>query len=113
MDLLGTIEPKAGTTSGQDEWISLIGAHPSLASVPARLGINPFTKGPYLYKARPDTARVLVEGLAVGSIEWAQDESQRLVVWSDAAANVQVEDVAVDVASRLGWKYVPESASGG
>jgi hypothetical protein len=107
MDLLGTIEPSAGATSGQNERITLIGTHPSLAPVPPRQGINPFTKGPCLYKARPDTARVLIEGREVGSIEWAQDESQLLVVWSDAATNAQVAKVAADVASQLGWRYVP------
>src|SRR5262245_10762396 len=102
MDLLGTIAPALAATSGRDDWISLIGVHPSLAPVPARQGINPFTKGPYLFKAPRDSARVMVADAEVGSIVWAEDESQMLVVWSTATERAQVASVAIDVASRLG-----------
>ena len=112
MDLLGTIEPIAGTTFGRSEWISLIGAHPALAPVQPLLGINPFTKRPHLYKAPRDFARVLVEGSQVGSIAWAEDGSEVLVVWSAPAAGADVANVAADVASRLGWRFLPERAVG-
>jgi hypothetical protein len=107
MDLLGTIEPTAATSAGRNEWLTLVGTHPSLAPVPPRQGINPFTKEPMQYKAAPDTARVLVEGSEVGYFAWAEDDSQVLAVWSDAGAEKQVSAVASDVAARLGWQFVP------
>ena len=111
MDTLGTIEPTVGVTSGRSEWIALIDTHPSLAPVPPRQGINPFTKGPYLYKAPRDSARILLKGLEVGSITWAEDESQRLLVWSRGGAQTFVAEIAGEVASTLGWRFVPESAA--
>ena len=111
MDLLGTIEPPAAATSGRAEWITLIGAHPALAPVQPVQGINPFTKEPYLYKPRPDSARVLLEGSQVGSISWAEDGSQLLVVWSNVGVQARVAKVAADVASRLGWSFLPASAA--
>ena len=111
MDSLGTILPTVGATTGRDEWISLIGVHPSLATVPDRQGINPFTKDPYLFKAPRDSARVLVAGTEVGNITWAEDELQLLVVWSVATATAQVTNVAIDIASKLGWQFVPGRAA--
>ena len=110
MDLLGTIEPTAGASAGRNEWLTLVGTHPSLAPVPPRQGINPFTKESMQYKAAPDTARVLVEGSQVGCFSWAEDNPQVLAVWSDTGAKAQVSAVAVDVAALLGWQFVPSGA---
>ena len=106
MELLGTIEPGDDLTTNEPEWILLIGAHRQLSRVPDREGINPFTKEPMHYKARPDTARVLVGATEVGSIEWAQDGSRRLAVWSNVGSEEKVRSVARDVASRLGWQFI-------
>jgi hypothetical protein len=111
MELVGTIEPPAGAVSVMAEWITLIGMHPSLTTVPPQQGINPFTKGPFMFKARQDAARVLYEGARVGFIEWAQDDSQVLVVFSNTGVETVVTKIAVDVASRLGWKFSPPCAA--
>jgi hypothetical protein len=110
MRLLGTIEPGADLATGKPEWIRLIDAHPQLSPVPAREGINPFTRKPLLFKARPDTARVLVETRQIGSIYWAMDDSRRLIVSADIGSEQQVRNVAEDVASRLGWRFVADNA---
>jgi hypothetical protein len=106
MELSGTIEPNHGASANQLEWIVLIGAHSSLAPGVPKPGVNPFSKQPILYKAAPDYARVLLDGRKVGAIHWAMDGSDRLVVWSLAAARTHVTEVAQDVASRLGWRFV-------
>jgi len=86
MELLGTIEPTPGTSSGRNEWISLIGTHPALAPVPPRQGINPFTRGQVEFNPPPDSAQVMVKGSEVGRITWAEDESQLLVAWARATS---------------------------
>jgi len=108
---LGTIEPSIGSTAGRPEWIQVIGAHPHLSHVADKQGINPMTKGPMFYKAPPDCAHVLVDGVGVGMIHWAMDDSRRLVVWSDTGAEIQVALVAEHVAAQLGWHYVPEDVA--
>jgi hypothetical protein len=110
MDLLGTIEPTAGTSAGGSEWLTLIGVHPSLARIPPRQGVDPFTREPMQYRAAPDAAHVLVEGSKVGCIGWAEDDSQVLVAWSDVGAEAQVSAIVADVAARLGWQFVPSGA---
>ena len=110
MELLGTIEPNTEVATGKPEWIRLIEAHPELSPVPPKEGINPFTRDPYLYRARPDTARVVAEVGQLGLIEWAQDESRRLVVWSNPGSEAKVRSIAEDVASTLGWRFVLHNA---
>jgi hypothetical protein len=110
MELLGTIEPGADLAVGKPEWIRLIGEHPQLSTMPDREGVNPFTRKPYLYKANPDLARVCVQLEQVGSIHWAMDDSRRLVVWAEPGSEQSVRNIAQDVASRLGWRFVADSA---
>lgn len=105
-DLLGTIEPDLGSIAGKDEWIALVKVHPLLALCEPKQGINPFTKAPMIFQPHPDHARVIVDDTQVGSIHWAMDDSRRLIVWSEPAAKSSVLDVANDVASRLGWRFV-------
>ena len=111
MTSLGTIERDHSSATGRTEWIHLIDSHPQLSQVADKQGINPFTKGAMEYKAARDCAHVLVEGIEIGMIHWAMDDSQRLVVWSAAGAEAQVAAVAENVASRLGWRYVREDSA--
>lgn len=106
MVFLGTIEPGADLATGKPEWVRVIDVHPQLAPFPAREGINPFTRGPHLFKADPYAARVRVESRQVGSIHWAMDDSRRLVVWAETGSEEKVRNVAEDVASKLGWRFV-------
>lgn len=105
-EFVGTIEPDTGSLAGKNEWIALIGVHSALALYEPKQGINPFTKAPISFKPHPDTARVVVDGVQVGSIHWAMDDSRRLVVRAERAAIARVIAIANDVASRLGWCFV-------
>jgi hypothetical protein len=111
VELLGTIEPGADLATGKPEWLRLIDAHPQLSPAPAREGINPFTRKPLLFEARQDSARVLVKLRQIGSIHWALDDSRRLVVWADIGSEQEVRNVAEDVASRLGWRFVADKTA--
>ena len=106
MQLLGTIEPDDAPLADPGEWIALIGKHTSLAAALPKQGINPFSKQPYLFKPTQDYAGVLFDGDKVGAIHWAMDGSHRLIVWSEPAARVHVTEIAQDVASQLGWRFV-------
>ena len=107
MELLGTIEPaSADWATGKAEWIRLIEAHPRLTKVAPKQGVNPFTKSPLEYRPSPDVALIVSSSSDVGMIHWAMDQSRHLVVWSTAGAEGEVRNVADDVATRLGWKFV-------
>jgi hypothetical protein len=60
-----------------------------------------------LLTANPTAARVLAELRQIGLIHWStEDESRRLVVFADAGSQEMVRDVAEDIASKLGWRFV-------
>ena len=93
-------------------WESLIQTHPKLADTGVRRGINPFTKKSIelpprrdIGRVMRDIGRVMEEGKQIGSIEWAQDGSNILLVrqeeGTDASRDALVE-VARDVATCLG-----------
>lgn len=111
MEPIGTIEPGIDVATGKPDWIRLIDTHPQLSSVPARSGVNPFTRAPMLFTARPDTARVLLEQRQIGQIYWAMDDSRRLIVSADTGFEDMVANIAQDVASRLGWRFVADDAA--
>lgn len=106
MEPIGTIEPGIDVAIGKPDWIRLIDTHPQLSSVPARQGVNPFTRTPLLFEAKPDTARVLLEQRHIGQIYWAMDDSRCLIVSADTGFEDTVATIARDVASRLGWRFV-------
>jgi hypothetical protein len=97
MDFLGSV-----TAVDLDRWTQLIARHPNLAPVPAREGLNPFTGAPFMYRADPGDANVVVAGTKVGTMTWAQDGTNRIAVNGDAGL---VEPVALEVASELGGVY--------
>jgi hypothetical protein len=106
MEFIGTIEPDAGAALHHNGWIALICAHPSLAPVQTRQGINPFTKEPYVYQPPTDYAHILLDGKEVGAIHWTMDDSRRLVVWSMPGVKTRVIVIAQDVASKLGCRFL-------
>ena len=83
-------------------WTELIAAHPNLARVRDREGINPFTRAPMIYRAAPDSADVIVDGAEVGTMTWAQDGSHQ--IWVEGVAEL-VEPLALEVASKLNGVY--------
>ena len=68
MKLLGTVEPFDGATAERNAWVALISAHSSLAPVAPRQGINPFTRKPHSFEARADSARIVLDGIDVGTV---------------------------------------------
>ena len=85
-------------------WLDVIARHPNLASVPRREGLNPFTKEPYFYRAPPEDARVILDGVQVGSMTWAQDGSRQIAVEGEISI---VERIAIQVAEELGCVFEP------
>jgi hypothetical protein len=105
-ELVGTIDPDPGALTGKDEWIALIAMHPALASVAPKQGTNPFRRTPMVFNPSPDAATVLADGVKIGAIHWAMNESRQLVVWSEGEVKTAVIAIATDVASRLGCRFV-------
>ncbi|MFI5379113.1 MAG: hypothetical protein ACHRHE_07450 [Tepidisphaerales bacterium] len=107
MNYIGRIEVSAGIN--KSKWIALIASHRALAPVPPAIGINPFTRKECTFTAPATSAIVSADGVHIGSISWAQDNSPMLIV---TAADESVEAVAViadDVASSLGAIFVRET----
>jgi hypothetical protein len=59
-----------------------------------------------VYSPSPDAAIVVVDGIEIGAIHWAMNDSRQLIVWSGPEAKNRVVVIASDVASRLGWLFV-------
>jgi hypothetical protein len=103
MDYLGTIKAAIDPPGiDLERWRGLIVSHQSLAASPPIEGTNPFTKGPIMFRPKPGTARVVVDGKNVGMMHCALDGSRQIEVWGEAAS---VDSVARDVAARLGGVY--------
>jgi hypothetical protein len=110
MDILGSIETTDSDTAFREAWIALIGAHSSLTPIPPREGINPFTRKPLRFVPHRETARVVEGETPIGHIHWAEDGTNRLVVWSETSAATRVTAVANEIAARLGIRFIPSSA---
>jgi len=106
MDFIGVIATASDPPGvDQQRWIDSISKHPALAPVAPRSGINPFTKQPQLYAAHPAAARVIVHGNDVGTMSWAQDDSNQIDVFGPADL---VAPVAEEIAALLGATFKPE-----
>jgi hypothetical protein len=87
-------------------WESLIQARGQPANSGVRRGINPFTKKPLELPPKPNRVlKIVEEGKQIGSIEWAQDGSNMLLVRQEEKGetyrNALIE-AARDVARCLG-----------
>jgi hypothetical protein len=97
------VPPSTRSPLSEAEWASLIQAHPRLTFPDVRRGINPFTKEPMVLPPRRDLGVVVHEGAPIGTIEWAQDGSQQLLlVRAEPPAPAALLEVARDVAEQLG-----------
>jgi hypothetical protein len=74
MNLLGSITASPDPP-GVDatRWMQFIAEHPNLRSHPPKLGLNPFTRGPQLYRPDPRSARIVIKGREIGAMSWAED----------------------------------------
>jgi hypothetical protein len=101
--ILGSItSPPDPPGIDREQWTGLVVAHPNLARFKDREGVNPFTRKPMIFRAGDDSAHVIVDGVEVGTMSWAQDGSHQVSVEGDAEL---VEPVAVEVAFKLGGTY--------
>ena len=102
MDYVGKIEGKPGSPKiDRQRWLDLIGDHPNLVPPQPRESINPFTKQPMAIRPRPDVAHVVIGGKNVGSLSWAEDDSNLINVMGE----VGVIPVARDIAKSLGGRF--------
>jgi hypothetical protein len=100
-DLIGEIVRSPDPPGiNRQRWIDLIREHPNLVPPEPREGINPFTKQPMVIRPRSDVARVVVDGMEVGSISWAEDESNLIYVFGGA-----VVPLAQEIAKVLGGRF--------
>jgi hypothetical protein len=83
-------------------WIELIREYPNLDPVPPREGTNPFTRKPMVIYPRADIARVVVAGKDVGTMSWAEDESNLINVFGEPEV---VVPLACDIARLLGGHF--------
>jgi hypothetical protein len=103
MDYLGRITTQSEPpTVDLQRWIELIAWHPNLAPVKPVTGVNPFTKKPREYQSHPGAARVILDGIDVGMMTWAEDGSSQIAVWATSSI---VEKVAIEVAAELGCVF--------
>lgn len=84
-------------------WESLVQARADPASPEVRRGINPFTKKPTeLPPRRYAGFRVVEAGKEIGSIEWAQDGSNMLLVRLEDDHEAASEALVTDLAANVG-----------
>jgi hypothetical protein len=106
MEFIGRIEPEPGGRLTKSEWVALIERHPQLARIAPREGINPFTQKPVMIEAPPTSARVLSSGTEIGSISWAEDDSELLNVWALSDRLPQLIEFAQEIAGLLRCRFV-------
>jgi hypothetical protein len=83
-------------------WVQLIGEHPNLSHPQSQNAINPFTKKPVIIHPPSETARIIVDGEAVGTMTWALDVSNCLDVFADGDS---VMPIVEEVARVLGGRF--------
>jgi hypothetical protein len=103
MDFIGEIliKPQSPGFTRQ-QWIDLIREHPSLVAPKPREAINPFTRERITIPPRSDVAHVVVDGKTVGSMSWAEDDSNLINAFGQSRS---VVPVAYDVAKSLGGRF--------
>ena len=108
MEFIGRILSESDPPGiSRQRWIDLIHEHPNLAPVPPREGINPFTKEPMTFRPPRDFARVVVDGTDVGTMSWAANEENLIVVIGERQV---VGPLAHNIAKRLGGCFDETSA---
>jgi hypothetical protein len=103
-DYLGEIIANSDTPGfSRSRWIELIQQHSNLQRGRPIEGINPFTREPLTYHPAPDSASVVVDDEDVGTMFWAPDESNTIVVCGEATV---VIPVARSIAELLNGHFV-------
>jgi hypothetical protein len=105
MTYVGHIEAAAAAID-REKWLALIDAHDALGHVPPQKGVNPFTRKPTLIHAPKSDAKILRNGVQIGSVGWALDGSPVLHVNANDDAVAQVCRIADDIATSLGARFV-------
>lgn len=108
MQYLGAIRAAADPPGiNQERWIELIRTHPALVHPEPIAGINPITRKPTFYKAPGGFARVVLEGVEVGTLSWSQNDASEIDVFGDQ----RVLTMAHIVAHLLSARFVPHEKS--
>jgi hypothetical protein len=109
MPCIGRIESGSGTNEiNESQWIALIKTEASLAPIPPRKGINPFTRKATEFRAPATSATILKDRVDIGTIYWAMDGSSMLMVDAREGSEQSVISVAEEVATKLGARFVCE-----
>jgi hypothetical protein len=104
VNYLGAICARPGQPEpALEAWESIARAHPHLVGVAGRWGINPFSRQACWYEPARGAVRVVIEGVEVGALHWAEDGARQVDVWGTTGA---VEALAVELATVLGASFV-------
>jgi hypothetical protein len=87
------------------EWLECVERHSELVKPPPRNGVNPFTKGPWVFLPAPGEVHVLLDGARVGtflpSTEFDEDGEIELFIWKPPPSD-RVGGFAAILAKELG-----------
>lgn len=105
--MVGIVELVGDQTIDAAGWISLITEHPSLASIPSREGVNPFTGEETVFHPPPTSAQILEKGQRIGTFEWVEgDGNPGLLVSNDSGElTAKLMEIVNDVAKRIGGTF--------
>lgn len=106
---IGEIKPEGGSQIHKKDWIELIANHPALSTIPPKEGVNPFTREPTKFFAPSTHAQVLIADESVGSITWAEDDSDSLNVSALPDHESHVSDIATEIARVLNCRFFSKS----
>ncbi len=106
MDYVGAIraEPDPPGLS-LEAWLDLI-ERSALLQVTAkpRRTTNPFTGKEVVLKPAPGSASLVVDGIAIASLSWSEDDSHEVSVLGDLQRAVELVNA---IAAELGGRFVP------
>jgi len=95
----------------QERWLALIASRSEFVVPEPVVGTNPFTGKPSEFRPHPASARVVLDGIDVGSMHWAMDSSSAVIVWANEDTFVsRITAFALEVAEPLGGVLLPPEA---
>ena len=103
---IGTIESNVDKSICYQKWVDLVEQLDFLRSMEPRVGINPFTGKEVEFKPRKDIGLVYKGSDKVGSLDWAQDESNVLVVEAFESEVDYVIEIAEKVAEKINASFI-------
>jgi hypothetical protein len=102
----GVIQGDPQRPIGLERWAAAIVTDDRLRPPDPVEGIDPFTREPLTFRPHPGTAYVVEQGVPVGMMTWAEDDSDEILVSGSAPI---VRTVAEEIAERLSGRFVPDT----